>query len=171
MGSSMVIMCSSRSLLILSSMAASVVDFPEPVGPVTSTRPRGLSQSPLTTVGKPKRVEALDLPGNGTKNGADGAALIEHVAAKARQVLKSEGKVQLQVFLEAVLLRVGQHAVGQRLRVGGRQGRHIQGPQVSVNADARRAIRGDVEVAASHLDHFFQQFAQGNSGHRFTFFL
>src|SRR5438270_13711748 len=38
MGSSIVIMCSSRSLLILSSMAAKVVDLPDPVGPVTSTR-------------------------------------------------------------------------------------------------------------------------------------
>ena len=44
MGSSTVSMCSWRSELILSSMAASVVDLPEPVGPVTSTRPRGLSQ-------------------------------------------------------------------------------------------------------------------------------
>src|SRR5216684_4255717 len=41
MGSSIVIMCSSRSLLILSSIAARVVDFPEPVGPVTSTRAHG----------------------------------------------------------------------------------------------------------------------------------
>ena len=43
-GSSMVMMCSALSLLTLSSMAASVVDLPLPVGPVTSTRPRGLSQ-------------------------------------------------------------------------------------------------------------------------------
>ena len=34
-------MCWRVSLLILSIIAASVVDLPEPVGPVTSTRPRG----------------------------------------------------------------------------------------------------------------------------------
>ena len=42
-----------RSVLILSIMAASVVDLPEPVGPVTSTSPRGLSHSLLTTGGRP----------------------------------------------------------------------------------------------------------------------
>ena len=45
-------MCSWRSLLILSSMAARVVDFPDPVGPVTRTRPRGLSQIVATTGGR-----------------------------------------------------------------------------------------------------------------------
>ena len=58
-GSSIVIMCSSRSLLILSSMAASVVDFPEPVGPVTSTRPRGLSHSVFTTGARPSPSKLL----------------------------------------------------------------------------------------------------------------
>src|SRR5215475_12837987 len=59
MGSSMVIMCSSRSLLILSSIAASVVDLPEPVGPVTKIKPRGLSQSAFTTGGRPKASKPL----------------------------------------------------------------------------------------------------------------
>jgi hypothetical protein len=40
-----------------------------------------------------------------------------------------------------------------------------------VNANAWRAVGGDVEVAASHLDHLFDQLAQGNPGHLFTFFL
>src|SRR5438445_2006066 len=53
MGSSMVMMCSARSLLILSTMAASVVDLPDPVGPVTSTRPLGRSASSCTTFGRP----------------------------------------------------------------------------------------------------------------------
>jgi hypothetical protein len=34
-------------------IAASVVDLPEPVGPVTSTSPRGLWQRSFTTAGKP----------------------------------------------------------------------------------------------------------------------
>ena len=49
----MVTMCSLRSWLILSSIAASVVVLPEPVGPVTSTRPRGFSHSFSTTAGRP----------------------------------------------------------------------------------------------------------------------
>jgi len=40
-GSSIVMMCSERSLLILSIIAASVVDLPEPVGPVTRIQPLG----------------------------------------------------------------------------------------------------------------------------------
>ena len=41
MGSSIVTMWTSRLLLTWSTMPASVVVLPEPVGPVTSTRPRG----------------------------------------------------------------------------------------------------------------------------------
>ena len=53
MGSSMVMMCSCRSVLILSMIEASVVDLPDPVGPVTSTRPRGFLASSVTTGGSP----------------------------------------------------------------------------------------------------------------------
>ncbi len=53
MGSSMVMMCDARSWLILCIMAASVVDLPEPVGPVTSTSPLGYSANLLTMGGKP----------------------------------------------------------------------------------------------------------------------
>jgi hypothetical protein len=50
---SIVRMWSCRSTLILSSIAASVVDLPLPVGPVTSTRPRGRSDSVASTGGSP----------------------------------------------------------------------------------------------------------------------
>jgi hypothetical protein len=56
-GSSTVSMCSWRSELILSSIAASVVDLPEPVGPVTSTSPRGLSQIAAITGGRPRSLK------------------------------------------------------------------------------------------------------------------
>src|SRR5438034_5351100 len=62
-GSSIVRMWSCRSVLILSIMAASVVDLPDPVGPVTSTKPRGLSHSLLTTAGSPSWLK--DLISNG----------------------------------------------------------------------------------------------------------
>ena len=44
-GSSMVRMCPSSLSFLWLTMAASVVDLPEPVGPVTSTTPRGWSAS------------------------------------------------------------------------------------------------------------------------------
>ena len=46
-------MCSSRVWLISSIIAASDVDLPEPVGPVTSTMPRGLVQKSWVTAGSP----------------------------------------------------------------------------------------------------------------------
>ena len=52
-GSSMVRMWSSRVSLISLMIDASVVDLPEPVGPVTSTMPRGFLAKPRTTGGRP----------------------------------------------------------------------------------------------------------------------
>ena len=52
-GSSMVMMCSSRVSLISLISEASVVDLPEPVGPVTSTIPRGFLPKLRTTDGRP----------------------------------------------------------------------------------------------------------------------
>ena len=46
-------MCSSRVALITSISEASVVDLPEPVGPVTSTSPRGRLANSATTGGSP----------------------------------------------------------------------------------------------------------------------
>ena len=46
-------MWSSRSSLITSIIAASVVDLPEPVGPVTRTKPRGFAVRSRSTGGTP----------------------------------------------------------------------------------------------------------------------
>src|SRR5258708_4348710 len=64
-----------------------------------------------------------------------------------------------------MLLRIRENAVGQRLGVRGSQWGHIQRTQSSVHAYARRAIGRDVQIAAAHLDHLFQQFAKRNPGH------
>ena len=55
----MVMMCSCRSELILSIIAASEVVLPEPVGPVTRTIPRGLLHSSSMTAGKPSSAKVL----------------------------------------------------------------------------------------------------------------
>src|SRR2546427_8038731 len=62
-GSSTVMMCPFSSLLILSIIAASVVLLPDPVGPVTSTRPRGFSDSFATTPGNPSSSKVRTLNG------------------------------------------------------------------------------------------------------------
>ena len=57
-GSSIVRMWSSRSRLITSIIAASVVLLPEPVGPVTRTKPRGLRVNSRRTGGTPRSSSA-----------------------------------------------------------------------------------------------------------------
>ena len=52
-GSSIVTMCSARVLLMWSMIAASVVDLPEPVVPVSRMIPRSSSASSETTGGRP----------------------------------------------------------------------------------------------------------------------
>ncbi len=59
MGSSMVMMCSSRVSLISSIIAASVVDLPDPVGPVMMTKPRGLRVSSCRVRGSPRSSSFL----------------------------------------------------------------------------------------------------------------
>jgi len=55
------------------------------------------------------------------KNRSDSAALLEQIAAETSQVLQAERKIEFEIFLEAVLLGIGEHAVGQRLRISRRQ--------------------------------------------------
>src|SRR5712691_11322574 len=62
-GSSTVMMWPFSSLLILSIIAARVVLLPEPVGPVTSTSPRGRSASCATTLGRPSSLKVFTLNG------------------------------------------------------------------------------------------------------------
>jgi len=58
-GSSIVMMCSSRLSLISSIMEASVVDLPEPVGPVTITNPRGFFVRSWSEFGSPSSSSLL----------------------------------------------------------------------------------------------------------------
>ncbi len=62
-GSSTVMMWSRSSVLILSMIEARVVLLPEPVGPVTSTRPRGRVASSATTGGSPSSSKVRILNG------------------------------------------------------------------------------------------------------------
>jgi len=103
-------------------------------------------------------VEGLDLVGDGAEDRADGPALVEEVGAEAREPPHAEGEVQLQVLLEAVLLRVGEHAVGERLGVGRRERAELfERAQVAVNPHLRRRVRRQVEVRAAQLDQLLQQ--------------
>src|SRR6266516_1816595 len=56
-------MCSARVELMRSIIAASVVDLPEPVTPVTRINPRGMSQTCSTILGKQSSSSARILVG------------------------------------------------------------------------------------------------------------
>src|SRR5260221_667110 len=51
---------------------------------------------------KAERVKALDLPGDRPEDRSDRAALLEQVAAEARQVLQAKGKIEFEILLEPV---------------------------------------------------------------------
>ena len=136
--------------LILSIIAASVVDLPLPVGPVTSTSPRGRSASVGEHLRQAEVLEAFDLLGNQPVDGADGAALVEDVRAEPGDAADAEREVELERLLEALLLRVGHDAVGQLLGLGRRQFRQLEPLQLSMHANLRRRAGRQVEVRALH---------------------
>ena len=124
---------------------------------------------PIGEVGQHRRqaelAEGADLFRDQPVDRADRAALVEDVAAEAgADRLDAEREVELHRLFEALLLRVGEHAVDELLGVGRRQLRHLQPRQVAVDADLRRRGGGDVQVGPVHLDHRLQQFRQ--CGHK-----
>ena len=122
------------------------------------------STRPLCERGENRRqaqfLEAADLLGDQSIDCADRAALVEHVHAEARETLDTKREVELEGLFEPLLLRIGEHAVGELLRIGRRQCRTIQACQVAMDSDLGRRVRGDVEVRSLHLHQRLQQFRQ-----------
>ena len=110
MGSSMVMMWSVRVELMRSTMAASVVDLPLPVVPVTSTMPRRFLANLVDHLGQVEFFQGADLGGNDAEHHAHVAALLENVHAEAAQARHAVSHVEFGVFLELLLLPVGHHA-------------------------------------------------------------
>ena len=108
-------------MLILSTIDASVVDLPEPVGPVTRIKTARFFTHIRNDRRKPECVERFDLVRNRTKNRADRAFLIEKIGTKTRHSLQTERKVEFEIFFKTMLLRVGQNRIGELFRFDGRQ--------------------------------------------------
>src|SRR5260370_6341250 len=103
-------------------------------------KPAGLVTHAFHDLRQSQSVETFDLPRNRAEDGADGSPLIKNVAAEARQIFQTEREVQLQVLFEAVFLRIRQNAISKGFGVRSRQLRHVERPEPSVNAHARRAV-------------------------------
>src|SRR5262249_48806844 len=63
-----------------------------------------------------------------------------------------------------MLLRVGQHAVGELLGLDGRERGQVERPELAVDADLGRRVGGDVEVGPPHLGHRLEQLVKAD-GH------
>ena len=89
-------MCaSSRSSLMMLIIEASVVVLPEPVGPVTSSSPRGWYSSSFAQGGRPICSIVSILLGDLPEHHAEIALLLEHAHTETRQASpKAETEVR-----------------------------------------------------------------------------
>ena len=154
----MVMMCPRRSRLILSTKAASVVDFPAPRGaryenePARAVRQRGNDR------GQAELCDAGDLVRDLPDRHGDAAALLEHVAPEPGKVLNAEREVQLVLGLEAFLLVLREDRVRDLKRVLRCQDVIDRGIlELSVDPDLRPHTRRDMEVGGSLLDHLLKE--------------
>src|SRR5207245_3768904 len=77
--------------------------------------------------------------------------------AEAAHPLHAEGEVELVVLLELLLLRLGQEAVAELLRVVAAERRMRERHELAVKPDDGRAVGGEVEVRRLALDHLAQE--------------
>ena len=91
----MVMMCRLRVSLIRSMIAASVVDLPEPVGPVTSTRPLRIERDAAHLLGQAELLDGHDLRRDDAEDRAGAALLPEEIDAIARHARNLVGEVDV----------------------------------------------------------------------------
>ena len=131
-------------------IAASDVDFPEPVGPVTSTSPCGRFAKYSTAGGRPSSSNVGSFIGIMRSAHRERAHLEEAVATEAGDLLVGEREVDLAVGAQLELEVVGQHAQHDVLDVVlVEHGLVGDRDQLTVDPHQRRAERGDQQVAAA----------------------
>ena len=149
-----------RVELMWSTIAASVVDLPEPVVPVSSTIPRSSSASVRITSGQAEVVDGADLERDRAAGDRDGVALAEGVDAEAREAGDRVGEVGLADALELLeQLRVLDDLAERALGVLGFEGLGaLDRAQLAVDADHRRRRNLDVQIRALVVDQVAQRF-------------
>ncbi len=126
-----------------------MVDLPEPVGPVTSTKPRGRLASHSATVRQVEFGEARDLGRDHPQRQGGLAPLGEGAATEPGPVQPGEGEVDVLLDVEGGLLgRVQQRcARGVDLLAGEHRG-PFDRAQLAVDADPGCRVSGQEEVRA-----------------------
>src|SRR4029079_5681271 len=77
---------------------------------------------------------------------------------------QAEREVQFPRLFELLLLRIGEHTVGERLDEFVREGRQVQLDEVAVDAHLRRGAGRQMQVRAAPLRRGFQQIQQVHRG-------
>ena len=155
-GSSIVRMCSLRSSLITSSMAASVVDLPEPVGPGDQHEAARLRGEVAQDAGQAEGVQGRHVLRDQAERGADRGALEVGVHAEAGLAGDGVGQVDLPVGLQLLALGVGQDRVHDLAHLLRAQHGRVDGPQLAALAQHRRRARRQVQVRGAGLQHLHQ---------------
>ena len=110
----------------------------------------------LLTAARPRRqaelAKAADLVRDQPERRRQRAALVEHVAAEAREALDAEREVDLEVLLELVLLVVGEDRIDHLLGLGRRELLLVERTQHAVDPDLGRRVGGEVEVGSPAFD-------------------
>ena len=153
-GSSMVRMWPLSRLLMSSIIAASVVDLPEPVLPVTRISPLLARPAAWHGLRQLQLVHGQRLGRNGAEHRAHAVELAHHVDAEAAVLAQGVGEVRAVMLLEA-LHRLRRHDFVQRVL---HEVRRRGGPARSGGRSPYRRMRGGSpamkcrsEPAAQHL--------------------
>ena len=148
-GSSMVTMCRASRRLISSTSAASVVVLPDPVGPPTSTSPRGSCASSSTDGGNPS------VDSRGTRVGSSRTAAAARPRSRCRLIRKRPRPVIRNDASAMCASRYCRRACGASAgSTASSMSRPSSGPSASgidlaVHADRRRRAGHEQQIAAA----------------------
>ncbi len=145
-------------------IAASVVVLPEPVGPVTSTRPRCSSASRRHDRRETELLHRRDAREHPPQHEPDRSALAEDVHPEAAEAGERVGEVGLVVIEELVGAGLRQERERDALGVGRRDRLAVPGLEVAVDPEVRRRADLDVDVGCLEPDGLTQQVVEIEQG-------
>ena len=151
-------------VLMSSIIAASVVDLPEPVLPVTRIRPLLARHSVWHGLRQLELLHRQRLRRNGAHHRAHAVQLAHHVHAEAAVLAHVVGEVGAVVLLEALHRGLRHDFVQRVLHEVLLEPLGAQRLQVAVQADARRIAGEEMQVRALLAQHFLQIFVDDGHG-------
>src|SRR5262245_55624434 len=95
--------------------------------------------------------------GNQTKNGADDAALPEHVASAAAHAFDGERQIDIGMLVDEPALFIAERAAGESSSEIRRENRQRKTDEITVDADTGRRADGQVQIRAAAIDGDFEQ--------------